>query len=161
MTVRKIISGGQTGADRGGLDAAIALGIEHGGWCPYNRRADDGRIPAKYNMTQTPSRNYTDRTRCNVRDADATLIVVRPPILTPGSRLTRHHALQLARPNLVVMLPRNPPAQEKADLALRVGHWLHERGFAVLNVAGSRESKAPGLQLDTASLVELAIRGMI
>lgn len=56
--VEKIISGGQTGADRGGLDAAIALGIPHGGWCPKGRRAEDGKVPKRYRLRETSGANY-------------------------------------------------------------------------------------------------------
>jgi hypothetical protein len=55
IQVRKIVSGGQTGVDRGALDAAIVLGIEHGGWCPRGRRAEDGIIPARYEQRETDS----------------------------------------------------------------------------------------------------------
>jgi hypothetical protein len=54
----KIVSGGQTGADRAALDWAIENGIPHGGWCPKGRLAEDGPIPARYNLTETPSSNY-------------------------------------------------------------------------------------------------------
>ena len=70
----KIISGGQTGADRGGLDAAMDLGIEHGGWCPKGRRAEDGRIPDRYTLEETTSTDYTVRTEKNVEWADGTVV---------------------------------------------------------------------------------------
>jgi len=75
--VVRIVSGGQTGADRGGLDAAAALGIEHGGWCPAGRRAEDGTIPGLYTLAETLSPAYGDRTRANVRDSDATVVFTR------------------------------------------------------------------------------------
>jgi predicted Rossmann-fold nucleotide-binding protein len=75
LKLTSIISGGQTGADRGGLDAAIQLGIAFGGACPEGRRAEDGPIPAKYDtLTALPGSSYEPRTRKNVRDADATII---------------------------------------------------------------------------------------
>ena len=76
MLIHKIVSGGQTGVDRAAPDWAIAHGIEHGGWCPAGRRAQDGEIPDMYSLQQTPGRNYRQRARWNVRDSDATLIVV-------------------------------------------------------------------------------------
>jgi len=51
--IEQVVSGGQTGADRAGLDAAMALGIPVGGWCPRGRRAEDGPIPAIYPLTET------------------------------------------------------------------------------------------------------------
>ncbi len=76
MRPLKIISGGQTGVDRAALDVAIELGIPHGGWCPKGRRAEDGRIPDRYHLTETPSSGYWPRTVLNVRDCTATLVVV-------------------------------------------------------------------------------------
>jgi hypothetical protein len=75
MGIERIISGGQIGVDRIALDWAIAHGTQHGGWCPTGRRAEDGRIPDRYYLQETPSRNYEQRTKWNVRDSDATLII--------------------------------------------------------------------------------------
>ena len=50
----KIVSGGQTGADRAALDFAIGHGIPHGGWCPKGRKAEDGPIDPRYELTETP-----------------------------------------------------------------------------------------------------------
>src|SRR5450759_3433046 len=74
MPIIKIVSGGQTGADRGGLDAAIHCNITHGGWCPQGRRAVDGVIPGKYLLQETASSDYLHRNEANVTDSDATLI---------------------------------------------------------------------------------------
>ena len=68
--VSKIISGGQTGADRGGLDAAIELEIPYGGWCPKGRLSEDGVIPNKYKLNEMPSKDYLKRTEQNVIDAE-------------------------------------------------------------------------------------------
>ncbi|WP_234484116.1 putative molybdenum carrier protein [Noviherbaspirillum pedocola] len=83
-----LMSGGQTGADRAGLDWAIAHGIPHGGWCPQGRRSEDGPIAARYCLVETPSRSYLQRTEWNVRDSDATLVFTLDPILDGGSRRT-------------------------------------------------------------------------
>jgi len=74
-SLRKIISGGQTGVDRAALDAAMNLGIEIGGWCPRGRTALDGVIPAKYPLIETHGKSYQTRTKWNVRDSDGTLIL--------------------------------------------------------------------------------------
>ena len=71
----KIISGGQTGVDRAALDVGLTLGLPVGGWCPKDRRAEDGRIPDRYPLVETPERNYQARTRRNVEDSDGTLNV--------------------------------------------------------------------------------------
>ena len=108
MTVRPnitIISGGQTGADRAALDFAIALGLSHGGWCPRQRRADDGVIPAPYLLSETPSSHYSQRTEWNVRDSDATVVFSIKSRLTGGTRLTFELAKRLGKP--VLHLSRN------------------------------------------------------
>src|SRR4030042_6079458 len=95
----KILSGGQTGADRSALDVAIALGISHGGWCPRGRLAEDGRIPDRYQLRETDYREYAVRTEQNVVDSDATLILCSG-VLSGGTELTlrlaeRHHGPHL------------------------------------------------------------------
>ena len=70
----RIVSGGQTGADRAALDWAIARRIPHGGWCPQGRKAEDGVIEAKYHLTETPSADYIQRTEWNVRDSNGTVV---------------------------------------------------------------------------------------
>src|SRR5690606_31296737 len=96
-----IISGGQTGVDRAALDAALALGIEHGGWCPLGRWAEDGRIPERYRLRETNSPDYAVRTCRNVDEADATLIVAPAPLIG-GTRLTYEYAVQTGKPCLVI-----------------------------------------------------------
>lgn len=80
--VARIISGGQTGADRAALDFAIAHDIPHGGWCPSGRLAEDGRIPSRYQLRETPSPDYAQRTEWNVRDSDGTVIFSSEDTLT-------------------------------------------------------------------------------
>jgi hypothetical protein len=133
----KIVSGGQTGVDRAALDAAIELGIAHGGWCPSGRRAEDGAIPARYRLEETGSTDYATRTERNVVDSDATLILYRGR-LSGGTELTRQLARQHGKPCLVVDLERPPSTQE-------VRSWLADERPKVLNVAGPRESQNPGI----------------
>ena len=133
----KLISGGQTGVDRAGLDVALALGLAIGGWCPRGRRAEDGMIPDRYPLTETPEPDYETRSRRNVEDADGTLIL-NLGRLEGGTALTADHARQVGKPCLVVALEEGiEPA------AFRV--WLEEHRIAVLNVAGPRESQRPGV----------------
>jgi len=137
MSLKKIISGGQTGVDRGALDAAIALGIEHGGWCPQGRLAGDGRIPDRYRLEETDSPDYPIRTERNVLDSDATLILCRGQI-SGGTLLTLRFAEQHQRPCLAVDLDMPLPPAE-------IRQWLRENNIKVLNVAGPRESQSPGI----------------
>lgn len=140
--LKKIISGGQTGADRGGLDAAIELGIAHGGWCPAGRRAEDGIIPAKYELVETTTREYKDRTIRNVVAACATLVVPYGP---PGKgiSLTIRECLRFERPHLVIALRED--RQRLHEVIQRVAFWLGKVRPRVLNVAGSKESKPVSL----------------
>jgi hypothetical protein len=139
-TVAKVVSGGQTGADRGGLDAAIELGIPHGGWCPRGRRAEDGRIPERYALVETRSPDYDVRTERNVRDSDATVVFTSGEP-EGGSALTVRLAGDLGRPCRHVDLA----SADDERLASALGDWLAEQAPRVLNVAGSRESRNPGV----------------
>lgn len=139
--LRRIISGGQTGVDRGALDAAIALGLAHGGWCPQGRRAEDGPIPRRYQLSETASEKYPVRTRRNVIDSDATLLFYRDH-LHGGTELTFRLVTQLDKPFLLVDLDAAPDAKMVLD-------WIHDAQIETLNVAGPRESSAPGIALQT------------
>ena len=134
---QRIVSGGQTGVDRAALDVAIELGIPHGGWCPRGRLAEDGSIPAKYQLAETESPAYRVRTERNVLDSDATLILYRSQ-LGGGTELTLRLAKRHAKAWMLVDLA-DPPDKEA------VRQWLKHAGAAVLNVAGPRESQAPGI----------------
>ncbi len=83
----RLISGGQTGADRAALDVALELGLDHGGWVPKGRAAEDGPLPGRYRVRETPSEDRAERTMRNVADSDATLLISHGP-LTGGSELT-------------------------------------------------------------------------
>lgn len=133
----KVISGGQTGVDRAALDAASARGIATGGYCPKGRRAEDGVIPARYGLTELRTADYPARTRRNARAADATLILTRGR-LTGGSAYTAAVAKRLGKPLQIIDLTSRPQVAP-----LRA--WLASHDVHVLNVAGPRESKAPGI----------------
>src|SRR4051812_3448090 len=120
MTVRQnitIISGGQTGVDRAALDFAIALGLSHGGWCPRQRRAEDGIIPAQYSLRETPSGHYSQRTEWNVRESDATVVFSIKAGLAGGTRLTFLLAKRLGKP--VLHLSRDDTDVARAAEKLR------------------------------------------
>lgn len=130
--VVRVISGGQTGVDRAALDAAIDLGIEHGGWCPRGRRAEDGRIDDRYQLTETDSIDYAVRTEKNVLESDGTLLLYRER-LQRGTLLTHQLAKRHGKPLHRVRLDR-PISID------RVVRWLSENSIRVLNVAGPRAS---------------------
>ena len=131
--LEKIVSGGQTGVDRAGLDVAIALGIEHGGWCPRGRRAEDGRIPDCYRLTEADSADYAVRTEQNVLDSDGTLILYLAK-LRGGTELTYRLAQKHGRPSFLIDLSRQESSRP-------VRQWLFDQKIRVLNVAGPRASQ--------------------
>lgn len=137
IVLRRIISGGQTGVDRGALDAAIELGLEHGGWCPMGRIAEDEFIPTRYALRQTDTKNYAQRTEKNLLLADGTLILFRA-VLSGGTYLTYQLCKQHSRPMLPIDLAGGYKPEE-----IRV--WLARQSIRTLNVAGPRESMSPGI----------------
>lgn len=140
----KIVSGGQTGVDRGGLEAAIALGLPYGGWVPKGRSAEDGTVPLKYaSMQEHSSSNYAVRTKANVRDSDATLIIAPRLPLSRGTLLTLRTAERLGKSHHVTCLEAANALKEAMRWLLSFQHI--ERPF-VLNIAGPRESGASGIQ---------------
>ena len=136
----RIVSGGQTGADRGALDFAIKHGYIHGGWAPHGRLAEDGVIPAKYQLTEMAEGGYRQRTRRNVVDSDATLIVNLGE-LDGGTLGTQVFAEKSSKPCLVVQADPGI-SEEMGDSVLA---WWRQHDVKILNVAGRRESKRPGI----------------
>ncbi len=144
--IEKIVSGGQTGVDRAGLDVAIALGIPHGGWCPKGRKAEDGALPAIYQLQETPTADYKQRTAWNVRDSDGTLIMTRG-IPTGGTATTIKLASTHGKPCLVLDLLANPTQALALD-------WIANNRIRVLNVAGPRESGCPGIHAQATAFLQ-------
>ncbi len=132
--VTTIVSGGQTGADRAGLDVAEELGLHRGGWCPKGRKAVDGVIPEKYSLKETDDEDYAKRTRLNVRDSGGTLVIINGKI-GRGSKLTVDAAKKLRKPCKLVDLAKSPDPSD-------IHRWLEAEEIKVLNVAGSRELKS-------------------
>jgi predicted Rossmann fold nucleotide-binding protein DprA/Smf involved in DNA uptake len=145
MPIKSIVSGGQTGVDRAGLDAAMAVGLEVGGWCPKGRQAEDGVIPEKYSLRETKTRSYAERTRLNVQDSDGTLIL-NTGSLEGGTKRTLELALQLGKPCLVLNIDEKPDNETFSA-------WVTKHNISVLNVAGPRESKRPGIQKGAAAFL--------
>lgn len=142
----KVISGAQAGADRAGLDAAIAAGIPIGGWVPKGRLAEDGPVPAHYPLTETESDGYPERTRRNVQDSDATLTF--EVVKSPGTNLTYRECDRQKKPYRCVMLLRYAGIvypDRITHAPQDIADWLRENNVRVLNIAGNRESKAKGV----------------
>jgi len=135
MRLAKIISGGETGVDRGALDAALAAEFPCGGWCPADRRAEDGLIPDRYPLTPLPGIGYRRRTRQNVIDGDGTVMLFYES-LTGGTRLTRNLCALENRPFIVLDARR---MTEPAAVAATIG-FVEEHDIRILNVAGPRWS---------------------
>jgi Circularly permutated YpsA SLOG family len=135
--VRRLVSGGQSGVDRAALEVAAELGIACGGWCPRDRWAEDGPIPARWRLRETPEADPAQRTAWNVRDSDGTLVLLRGEP-RGGTALCLARALALGRPRLAVD-PRDPGA------LARVRDWLERSQIGALHVAGPRESEEPGI----------------
>ncbi len=146
--IEKVVSGGQTGVDRAALDAAIDAGVGCGGWCPRGRRAEDGTIPERYPLKQTPGSDYFDRTRRNVEDSNGTLIVASGEP-NGGTLATLSHARRIGKPVLVID-PAGSVGKAQLD---GIMEWLDAHRIRVLNVAGPRESGRPGIYDDARDLI--------
>ena len=147
--IRKIISGGQTGADQAALDAAIKLGLPHGGWIPKGRLTENGPLPDKYKLTEMPTTAYVLRTEQNVIDSNGTLIISHGK-LSNGSDYTRKMAIKHHRPWLHVDLNKTP-AFKAATL---ICSWIDENAIEILNVAGPRASKDDQIYPAVLKLIE-------
>jgi hypothetical protein len=136
--VKKIVSGGQTGADRAALDVAIELRIPHGGWVPKGRKTERGPLPAKYHLKEMATDSYPKRTEQNVMHSDGTLIISHGE-LTGGSDHTKKTAEKYDKPWLHV-----DAKKVSVEVAAQiVSAWINGNGIRVLNVAGSRASEDP------------------
>jgi len=152
VTLRKIISGGQTGADRAALDWAIKRGASHGGWCPKGRKAEDGTIDQRYSLVETPSDDYSQRTEWNVRDSDATAVFSIRKELRGGSLLTVEMAEQYNKP--VIHLCQQ---DEQANHAQELRSFIEKFRVSALNVAGPRASDEPGVYQFVSSVLDSAL----
>ena len=145
MSTLKIYSGGQSGVDRAALDVAISLNINHGGWCPKGRKAEDGIIDSIYLLTETESSDYLVRTQLNVRDSDATLILYTG-ILEGGTKYTYEYANKIEKPVLLFNINIKPDLKNILD-------WIFKYKISVLNIAGPRESKNPGIYIKAKNII--------
>ena len=150
--VIKIISGGQTGADRAALDFAIKHGIPYGGWVPKGRKTEDGTLPEKYHLQEMPTGSYPKRTEKNVLDSDGTLIVSHG-LLTGGSALTTGFAEHHGKPWIHIDLE----ITSYPEAAIMIREWVGRYSIKVLNVAGARASKDPMIYQATMDLLDAAL----
>ncbi len=152
MQLKKIISGGQTGVDMGALDFALEKGIDCGGWCPKGRICETGVIPEKYPVKETDSRDYPRRTEKNILDSDGTLILTGNNITDNGTILTIKLCKKYKKPHLFIEMTEDIDSV-KADFE----KWFKGNNIKVLNVAGCRESRCPGIQVKTKDILKLII----
>ena len=135
MKISKIISGGQSGVDRAALDAAISLGLKHGGFCPQGRKAEDGIIPVEYKMDEMNTEEYSARTMKNVQCSDGTLILHQGEI-TDGTALTDEFCKIKKKPLLIINI-----LDEFKKIRVNFNTWLETNTITILNIAGPRESE--------------------
>ena len=119
------------------MNWAIKHGFPHGGWCPAGKIAEDGRMADHYKLSETPSSDYAERTEWNVYGSDATLIFSLASELTGGSKLTQEFCIKQRKPCLHI--------HPKLDAVRLVREFLKRYPIKVLNIAGSRASKEPGI----------------
>jgi hypothetical protein len=148
--IEKLISGGQTGADIAALDVALKHDFPHGGWCPKGRRSEAGPIPACYNVFETPSASYLQRTERNVMHSDGTVVFTLAAKVTGGSLRT----IEFARKHLKPCVHVASQGDFSENPALRLQEFVAENGIKRLNVAGTRESKEPGIHQWVMQVIE-------
>ena len=153
MAPLTILSGGQTGADRAALDAALAAGVPCGGHCPAGRRAEDGVIPGRYPLAELPTASYPARTRRNVVDADATVVMAFGPP-TGGTQLTVDLCRRLRKPCLTI----DADLATAGEAAVLTAVFLLRHRAGVLNVAGPRASGQPGIYRFVFDAVTMLVR---
>ena len=139
MALAKIISGGQTGVDRGALDAALEAGFPCGGWAPEGRTAEDGPIHARYPLQELAGAGYEERTLQNVLDSDGT-VIIHSGMLEGGTRQTMVNCVEHGKPFEFVDAARIGPH----EAAARISAFVEHHCLSLLNVAGPRASKWPG-----------------
>lgn len=149
----KIISGGQTGADRAALDAALKFDVPYGGWLPKGRLAEDGPLDLRYSLKEMPTDSYSARTEQNVVDSDGTVIFSHGKP-TGGTDYTREMALKHGKQLLSIDL--NLTATH--DAASLIVSWIQMRRIKILNVAGPRASEDAGIYNDVFRILAMVIQ---
>jgi hypothetical protein len=150
--IKKIISGGQVGADQAALDVAIRYGIPHGGWIQKGRKTQNGILPLKYRLKEMSTASFKDRIEQNVIDSHGSVIVTHGA-LTGGADYCRKMAQKHGRPCLHIDL--NTISEFTA--AARLNAWIKENNIEILNVNGSRSSEDSSIYKDTMDIIESAV----
>ena len=152
MMLKKIISGGQTSADQAALDAAIKLGIAHGGWIPKGRTTETGTLPENYNLQEMPTDDYSKCIEQNVKDSKGTLIIFYGKLtgdLYRAERETLKHKHQLLGVDLNQTI-----AFHAASL---VNDWIQLRYIDILYVVGPSTAVNPNAGKHTKIMLERAL----
>ena len=151
----KIVSGGQTGVDQGGLAAALDCGTPCGGWCPEGRQSECGAIPEIYPVCELRGAGYSDRTLRNVRDSDGTAIIFFDT-LEGGTQLTTTYCIQESKPYVLI----DASVIILADAGALITNFIAAHQIRVLNVAGPRASKWPQAQVYAHTLLTAVLVGL-
>lgn len=150
--LKKIISGGQVGADQAALDAAIKCNFPHGGWIQKGRKTQTGILPEQYHLTEMSVSGYKERIEQNVIKSDGTVIITHGD-LSGGADYSRKMAKKHRRPCLHIDLSSTPAAVSSSE----INTWIIENTIEVLNVTGSRASEDGDVYKDTVGIIEGAI----
>jgi hypothetical protein len=150
--LKKIITGGQVGADQAALDAAIKCNFPHGGWIQKGRKTQSGILPEKYHLKEMSVSGYKERIEQNVIESDGTVIISHKD-LSGGADYSRQMAKKHNRPCLHIDLSKTPAAIASAE----INTWIIENTIEVLNVTGSRASEDGDVYKDTVYIIESAI----
>ncbi len=156
IMIKKIISGGQTGADRAALDTAIKFNINYGGWIPQGRKTEEGPLSHKYHMDEMPTDSYSERTRQNIMDSQGTIIISRGP-LTGGSLLTQKFAFTLKKPCCHVDLFD----LDEFAAAIVINSFIVDYALDIINIAGPRAGKDPFIYNTVRTIIETVIYMML
>lgn len=151
--ITKIISGGQTGGDISALDVAIGLNIPHGGWIPKGRKTEAGPLPDKYQLQEMATGSYTKRTEQNVIDSDGTAIFCHGHLLG-GSLRTFEYAKKRNKPCLHLNMTKLSVDEAVKEIL----QWIEENNIQILNVAGPRGSKDPGIYTVVKEVLTIALK---
>jgi hypothetical protein len=163
--IEKIVSGGQTGADRAALDWALKNHLPRGGWCPKGRRAEDGAIPPDYPLTETPGESWSERTEANVRDSDGTAIFSLKEALSGGTLETLAMCVKYGKPHIHIHGHGHTHSDSNDATAMVVTQarllreWILDCHIRVMNVAGPRASEEPEIGRFVARVLDRALLG--
>ena len=147
--IEKIISGGQTGASRAALDAAMKLGIAHGGWVLNGKMTEDGPLPEKYNLKEMPDQNHSEKTKKNIKEACGTLILSHGKY-SEQFGFVKKMSQRLGKPVLDVDL-HTTVAFNAATL---INDWIVDNDIRVLNVTGPRDEQDPKIYQATLDIIQ-------